>query len=194
MKAKIIAVIAAIALIVFVAKSAKVIEKGTEAQYTGVAVFDAKASSSSDWDKIAAEISANAADITTLDISTFGAGKAVIIKGTVSAYDSKANGRRNTITIAPDNYTGSANITVQLGSIYTGTAVRDIQTLKTFGDFTNQTEWSQYAKALNSQIDSAVVSPLAIKEDIKGKHVTVTGAATASGNNVTVTPVAIVID
>ena len=194
MKAKIIAVIIAVALIVFVAKSAKVIEKGTEAQYTGVAVFDAKASSSSDWDKIAAEITGNAADITTLDLTALGAGKAVTLKGTVSAYDSKANGKRNTITVAPDGYTGNAKFTVQLGSIYTGTSVRDIQTLKSFGDFTNQTEWSQYAKALNSQLDQAVVAPLAIDKSIEGKHVTITGAATASGSNVTVTPVAIVIE
>lgn len=194
MKGKIIGAVIIILLAVFVAKSAKVIDKGTEGQYTGVAAFDARASSSSDWDKIAAEITGNAADITTLDLSALGTGKAVILRGTVSNYDSKANGRRNTITVTPDNYIGTATFTVQLGSIYTGTAIRDIQTLKTFGDFTNQTEWSQYAKALNSELDQSVVSPLGIKEDIKGKHVTITGAATASGNNITVTPIAIVIE
>ena len=51
MKGKIIAVIIAIALVVFVASSAKVIDKGTEGQYTGVVAFDAGASSQSDWER-----------------------------------------------------------------------------------------------------------------------------------------------
>ena len=83
--------------------------------------------------------------------------------------------------------------TVQLGSIYSGTAVRDIQTVKSFGDFTNQTEWSQYAKALNSQLDKSAVAPLALDVNVKGRTVSVIGAATSSGSNVTITPVAISI-
>jgi len=66
---------------------------------------------------------------------------------------------------------------VQLGSIYSGTAVRDAQTGKGFKDFTNQTEWSAYAKALNSQLHELVVAPLAIDESIQGKTVSVIGAA-----------------
>ena len=83
---------------------------------------------------------------------------------------------------------------MQLGSIYSGTDVRDAQTVKGFADFTNQTEWSQYAKALNSQLDELVVAPLAIDEGIQGKTVQIVGAASASGKEVTVTPVAITIE
>lgn len=194
MKTKILSVIIAILLIVFVAKSAKVIDKGTEAQYTGIAAFDAQASSSSDWDKIASEITGNAVNINNLDLETLGTGKSVNIKGTVSEFVSKANGRKNTITVVPDEYNGDMKFVVQLGSIYTGTAVRDVQTLKNFGNFTNQTEWSQYAKALNSQLHQSVVVPLNIDENINGKKINVIGAATASGNEITVTPVAITIE
>ena len=84
--------------------------------------------------------------------------------------------------------------TVQLGSVYSGTAVRDIQTVKSFGDFTNQTEWSQYAKALNTQLHELVVQPLNIDESIQGKTVTITGAATGSGADINITPVAITIE
>jgi len=72
--------------------------------------------------------------------------------------------------------------------------VRDAQTVKGFADFTNQTEWSQYAKALNSQLDELVVAPLAIDESIQGKTVQIVGAASASGKEVTITPVAITIE
>ena len=135
MKAKIFALIIIIALAAFVANSAKVIDKGTEGQYTGVVAFDAAASSGSDWAKISQEITANA-----IDLNALGAGKAIKINGTVSDFTSKAGGKRNSITITPENYSGNMIFTVQLGSVYTGTSVRDAQTIKKFGDFTNQTE------------------------------------------------------
>ena len=194
LKGKIIAIIIAIALVAFVANSAKVIDKGTEGQYTGVVAFDAGASSESDWAKISSEIAGNAQELSALNLSELGTGKAVKLHGTVSDFTSKANGKRVSITVTPENYSGNMQFVVQLGSIYTGTSVRDVQTVKGFGDFTNQTEWSQYAKALNSQLDKEVVTPLAINESVKGKTITITGAATSSGNQVMITPVAIVIE
>ena len=146
------------------------------------------------WEKISAEIVSNAQDINAVNLNELGAGKAVKFKGTVNEFTSKAGGKRNTMTVTPEGYTGNMTFTVQLGSIYSGTAIRDVQTVKQFGDFTNQTEWSQYAKALNSQLDKEVVAPLAINESIQGKSINLTGAATASGNAVTITPVALTIE
>ena len=193
-KSKIILIVCVVALVAFLALSAKVIDKGTEGQYTGEVAFDASASSSGDWDAVLQEITGNAEDIATVDLSALGDGRAVSLKGTVTEYVSKAAGKKNSITVAPEGYSGDAVFSVQLGSIYSGTAVRDAQTVKSFGDFTNQTEWSQYAKALNSQLDELVVAPLGIDESVKGKTVAIVGAATASGNEVTVTPVSITIE
>ncbi len=194
MKTKIALIVVCVALVAFLAMSAKVIDKGTEGQYTGEVAFDASASSSGDWDSVVSEITQNAQDIATMDLAALGDGKAVSLKGTVSAYVSKASGKKNSITVAPEGYSGSAVFSVQLGSIYSGTAVRDAQTVKAFADFTNQTEWSQYAKALNSQLDELVVAPLAIDESIQGKTVSVIGAATASGDEVTITPISMTIE
>ncbi len=194
MKTRIALIVVCVALVAFLAMSAKVIDKGTEGQYTGEVAFDASASSSGDWDSVVSEITQNAQDIATMDLSALGDGKAVSLKGTVSAYVSKASGKKNSITVAPEGYSGSAVFSVQLGSIYSGTAVRDAQTVKAFADFTNQTEWSQYAKALNSQLDELVVAPLAIDESIQGKTVSVIGAATASGDEVTITPISMTIE
>ena len=194
MKGKIIAVIIVIALAAFVANSAKVIDKGTEGQYTGVIAFDAGASSESDWEKISSEIAAKAQDISALNLSELGTGKAIKLHGTVSDFTSKANGKRVSITVTPENYSSNMQFVVQLGSIYTGTSVRDVQTVKGFGDFTNQTEWSQYAKALNSQLDKEVVAPAKINESIKGRTINITGTATSSGNQVMITPVAIAVE
>ena len=193
-KTKIIAIACALVLLVFLALSAKVIDKGTEGQYTGEVAFDANASSSGDWEGVLSEITAKAQDIAGLDIKNLGDGTAVSLKGTVSEYVSKASGKKNSIVVVPEGYEGDAVFSVQLGSIYSGTAVRDAQTVKSFADFTNQTEWSAYAKALNSQLDELVVAPLGIDESIQGKTVQIIGAATASGTEITITPVAITIE
>ena len=193
-KKTIIWIALAVVLVVFLALSAKVIDKGTEGQYTGEVAFDASASSSGDWESIVAEITGKAQDIAAVDIAALGDGTAVSLKGTVSEYVSKANGKKNSIVVVPEGYEGDAVFSVQLGSIYSGTAVRDAQKVKAFADFTNQTEWSAYAKALNSQLDELVVAPLAIDESIQGKTVEIIGAATASGGEVTITPVAFTIE
>ena len=194
MKKKIIWIVLAVVLVVVLALSAKVIDKGTEGQYTGEVAFDASASSGDDWSAVLGEITGKAEDIASVDLAALGDGRAVTLKGTVTGYESKASGKKNTITVVPEGYSGDAVFTVQLGSIYSGTAIRDTQTVKAFGDFTNQTEWSAYAKALNSEMHEQVVVPLNIDEGIQGKTVTVTGAATGSGNDINITPVAIAIE
>ena len=184
----------AVVLVVFLALNMKVIDKGTEGQYTGEVAFDASASSSGDWDAIRAEITGAAQELSALDLSALGDGKAVTLKATVTEFISKANGKKNSITIQPEGYEGEYTFTVQLGSVYSGTVLRDIQTIKAFGSFTNQTEWSQYGKAINEQMHAQVVEPLAIDESIQGKTISLTGGATASGKDVTITPVALTIE
>ncbi len=184
----------AVVLAVFLALNMKIIDKGTEGQYTGEVAFDASASSSGDWDAILAEITGGAQELSALDLSALGDGKAVILKGKVLEFISKANGKKNSMTIQPEGYEGDYTFTVQLGSVYSGTVLRDLQTVKAFGSFTNQTEWSQYGKAINEQMHENVVAPLAIDESIQGKTVSLTGGATASGKAVTITPVALTIE
>ena len=112
----------------------------------------------------------------------------------MTAFESKANGKKNSIIIQPEGYEGEYTFTVQLGSVYSGTVLRDLQTVKAFGSFTNQTEWSQYGKAINEQMHENVVAPLAIDESIQGKTISLTGGATASGKDVTITPVSLTVE
>ena len=83
-KKTIICIALAAVLVVFLVLSAKVIDKGTEGQYTGEVAFDANASSSGDWESVVNEITGKAQDITTLDVASIGAGTAVSIRGAVS--------------------------------------------------------------------------------------------------------------
>ena len=112
MKGKILAVIIAVAIVAFVANSALVIDKGTEGKYTGVVAFDAAASSGSDWSKISAEITGKAEDINAVNLKELGAGKAIKFRGTVSEFSSKAGGKRNTMAVTPENYSGDMQFVI----------------------------------------------------------------------------------
>ena len=171
----------------------KIIDKGTEGQYTGEVAFDASADSSSDWDQVVAEITENAKDLSEL-LAGDGVGKAsaVSVTAKVKEYESKAKGMKNALILDVEGYDGT--VKVQIGSIYSGSEVRDVQSVKKFENFTNQTEWSQYAKALNAEVDAQIIAPLSIDESIVGKTVTLVGGASASGDEVTITPVSLTIE
>ena len=74
------------------------------------------------------------------------------------------------------------------------TAIRDLQSLKNFESFTNQTEWSSYGKELNKQALAQVIDPLGIDENVVGKTVTFTGGAEAGTDAVSVTAVELTIE
>ena len=171
----------------------KIIDKGTEGQYTGEVAFDASADSSSDWDQVVAEITENAKDLSEL-LAGDGVGKAsaVSVTAKVKEFESKANGKKNALILDVEGYDGT--VKVQIGSIYSGSEIRDVQSVKKFESFTNQTEWSQYAKALNAEADVQSIAPRAIDDSIVGKTVTLVGGASASGDEVTITPVSLSIE
>ena len=171
----------------------KIIDKGTEGEYTGEVAFDAAADSSSDWEQVVAEVTENAKDLSGLLGGDWdGKAAAVTVTAPVKEFESKAKGKKNALILDVEGFTGT--VSVQIGSIYSGTDVRDIQTVKNFESFTNQTEWSQYAKALNAEADAQVVAPLAIDDSVVGKTVTLVGGASASGDEVTITPVSMTIE
>ena len=191
MKRKLLLMLAGIMTALCVTGCVKIIDKGTEGKYTGETEFDAASNSGGDWEKVVAEITENAVDLSE-KAGEIDKACAVSASGKVKEYESKANGKKNSLILEVDGCDDT--VKVQIGSIYSGTDVRDIQTIKNFESFTNQTEWSQYAKALNSQVDAQVVAPLSIDDSVVGKTVTLVGAASASGGEITITPVTMTIE
>ena len=192
MKRKLLLMLAGIMTALCVTGCVKIIDKGTEGKYTGETEFDAASNSGGDWEKVVAEITENAVDLSEKAGEGIDKACAVSASGKVKEYESKANGKKNALILEVDGCDDT--VKVQIGSIYSGTDVRDIQTIKNFESFTNQTEWSQYAKALNAQVDSQVVAPLSIDDSVVGKTVTLVGAASASGGEITITPVSMTIE
>lgn len=171
-----------------------VIPIGQESSYTGETAFDSSAESSSDWSQIVEELTGAAQNLSDVLNGDGIQGEAQAVSGTAKVVEFNTDTPKYYLLIEPDGYSGDAEIKIQAGGVYSGTAIRDTQTLKVFQDFTNQTEWSQYAKSLNSEADTQVVAPLALDESAAGKTVTFVGAAAESGGTVTITPVSLSIE
>ena len=163
---------------------------GQEGAYTGKQEFDSGAESSNDWAAVVEEMKGNATDAAQAIAAGLGEGAAV--SGTAEIVEFNTDTPKYYLLVKLDGYDGEVQI--QAGGVYSGTALRDTQTLKGFKDFTNQTEWSQYAKALNKEADAQVVAPLSLDAGVAGKTVSFVGAAVESAGKVVITPVEMTVE
>ena len=67
---------------------------------------------------------------------------------------------------------GVADLTLALGPVIKGTALRDVAPFYVFGDFRDQIEFAQLARALNDKVSPLLVLP---EGDLTGKSMTFTG-------------------
>lgn len=168
----------------------KIIPKGEEAKYTGQKVFDAGAEAASDWENVRNEIVANAkplAEVKAAEVS--GTAYSVSFQGTVEEYNTDSP--KGYLRVTVDGV--DAQVNIQVGKVFSGTTVRDCQTFKGYGDFTNQTEWSAYAKTVNKEVLNNVVTPLGDLSALVGKTVAVVGCYTPGTGAVVVTPVSLTV-
>ncbi|HYD51462.1 MAG TPA: DUF2291 domain-containing protein [Gemmatimonadaceae bacterium] len=108
-------------------------------------------------------------------------------KGRVKSVNTQS--RAGTVVVAVDTPSGPQEVTLQIGPVVRGTAVRDSLPFFGFGDVTNQIEFAQVARALNQR---AVAG---LKEQVEGVEpgtvVEFTGAMNVSGADdpVLITPI-----
>ena len=167
-----------------------VVPIGEEAPFTGKEAFDSGAQSSDDWSAVVEDIKGKAADVS--EVLANGA-DGTAVSGSAKIVEFNTETPKHYLVVEVEGYSGG-EVRIQAGGVYSGTAIRDAQSVKAFEDFANQTEWSQYAKALNQEADTQVVAPLSIDESVAGKTVTFTGAAAEGGGAVTITPVEMTIE
>lgn len=169
----------------------KVVPIGQEANFTGSTTFDASAEAADSWDYVVEEITGNASPLTdTISGMEKGTVYAVTFSGKVNEYNTDTP--KGYLDVAVDGV--SEAVHVQVGKVYSGTSVRDAQTYKSYQDFTNQTEWSEYAKTLNSYVNDNVVANIQL-EDTVGKAVEIVGTFEYDGGDtLVVTPVSITVE
>jgi predicted lipoprotein len=69
---------------------------------------------------------------------------------------------------------GKADATIQIGPAIRGTALRDALDFVSFTSFTNQIEYAQFGKALNTRVDRVLLSTLP-RDQLVGRTVKVLG-------------------
>ena len=191
---RILAVLAAFAAVTFTGCGiVTVVPIGEEGSYTGKVEFDSAAESESDWTSVVSDISKNAQDLSEL-LNGDGVKETTAVKGTGKIKEYNTDTPKHYLVVELDGYTGTTEVQVRTDGPNSSTAIRDLQTLKTFESFTNQTEWSSYGKDLNKQALAQVIDPLGIDDSVVGKTVTFTGGAEAGADAVTITAVELTIE
>ena len=191
---RILAVLAACTAVTFTGCGVvTVVPIGEEASYTGKQEFDSAAESQGDWGNVVADISGKAQNLTEL-LNGDGITETTAVKGTGKIKEYNTDTPKHYLVVELDGFTGTKEIRVRTDGPNSSTAIRDLQSLKTFERFTNQTEWSSYGKELNKQALAQVIDPLEIDESVVGKTVTFTGGAEAGADAVTITAVELTIE
>ena len=191
---RILAVLAACTAVTFTGCGVvTVVPIGEEASYTGKQEFDSAAESEGDWSSVVADISQKAQDLVEL-LNGYGITETTAVKGTGKIKEYNTDTPKHYLVVELDGFTGTKEIRVRTDGPNSSTAIRDLQSLKNFESFTNQTEWSSYGKELNKQALAQVIDPLEIDESVVGKTVTFTGGAEAGADAVTITAVELTIE
>ena len=191
---RILAVLAACTAVTFTGCGVvTVVPIGEEASYTGKQEFDSAAESEGDWSSVVADISQKAQDLVEL-LNGDGITDTTAVKGTGKIKEYNTDTPKHYLVVELDGFTGTKEIRVRTDGPNSSTAIRDLQSLKNFESFTNQTEWSSYGKELNKQALAQVIDPLEIDESVVGKTVTFTGGAEAGADAVTITAVELTIE
>lgn len=107
------------------------------------------------------------------------------IDGVVTAANTES--RAATLDVSTD---GGRTVTLQIGPVVRGTAIRDSVTTRPFGSFKNQIDYAQYGKALNLKANTVALSALP-RDGIVGRRIEALGVFTAptGGAPPLVTPV-----
>jgi predicted lipoprotein len=99
-------------------------------------------------------------------------------RGQVTATDTRSGNGLALVDVAP--YDGRPDVSIQIGPVLRGTALRDAPGLVHFTDFVNQLQFAEVANALNERVRETVLAPLGAVA-LKGREVSFAGALEADG-------------
>ncbi len=106
--------------------------------------------------------------------------------GTVTSVNTES---RAGLALVDTTGDGEPDISLAIGPVIRGTALRDGLPFISFNQFTNQMEFAGVSNEMHNLINSSVLAPLGDAESLAGKQVTFSGAFTLSAlNAVIITP------
>ena len=96
-----------------------------------------------------------------------------VVKGTGTVEEVNQEKKAGYMTVKLDGYDGPEEISIQIGSVYKGSSVRDSLDVIKFGDYTNQQDWAAVSQSINEMIDEEIVKK-ADPASLKGKTISFT--------------------
>lgn len=173
--------------------------------------FNADAYVQQVWDsKAIPEFKEKAADLSTImkeangDIASVGEkyGKRAMdqgsawnfmVKGTATVTAVNTELRAGTMDVTLDGYTGSTKITLQVGPVFKGTAIRDSLSFIKFDDYKNQVVYAALSNAIHTNLTKTLFTKVDVKT-LQGKKIDFVGAFTyQTADQLLITPVDITV-
>lgn len=201
------AVLAAIVMSTAMTGCVKVVKIGQEAEYTGKKEFNAGDDVAGIWESQALpDLEGKAVDLAEFLTEANGDLKSLVdkygkysmgtsgeisyvVKGSGTVTEVNQEKKAGYMTIKLDNYDGPEEISIQIGSVYKGSSIRDSLDVIKFGDYTNQEDWAAVSQSINKLIDEEVVQK-ADPGSLEGKEIEFEGCFTVSDNTkVLITPI-----
>jgi predicted lipoprotein len=117
-----------------------------------------------------------------------------VVKGKVKVVKVNAELRARTLECTLPGYNGNVKITLQMGPVFTSSAIRDSLSFVKFEDFQNQVVFDSVSDAFNKHVYDNVISKIDINT-LVGKNLTFIGAFTGDDpSNVSIIPVELKVD
>ncbi|MBP2070956.1 DUF2291 family protein [Thermoanaerobacterium butyriciformans] len=117
-----------------------------------------------------------------------------VVKGKVKVVKVNAQLRARTLECALPGYNGNIKITLQIGPVFTSSAIRDSLSFVKFEDFQNQVIFDSVSDAFNKHVYDNVISKIDVNT-LVGKNLTFIGAFTGDDpSNISIIPVELKID
>jgi len=112
-----------------------------------------------------------------------------IVKGTGRVSRAESRTQNRSISLVLQNYQGRAEVAIQVGPVFRGTALRDAVGFIQFNQFVNQLQFADVGNKLNDRVATAVVKDFDL-ETAQGKQVSFYGAFTLGDRaKIVITPV-----
>lgn len=185
----------------------KVIKTGQEAEYTGEEEFNAGDNVTSMWESEALpDLEGKAVELSDFLTEANGDLKSLVdkygkysmgtsgeinyvVKGTGTVEEVNQEKKAGYMTVKLEGYEGPEVISIQIGSVYKGSSIRDSLDVIKFGDYTNQQDWAAVSQSINALIDAEVVKK-ADPASLEGKTISFMGCFTANDDTeILITPV-----
>jgi predicted lipoprotein len=174
----------------------------------GDSAFDAKKYAADIWNtKVLCRINQNAIDIKTVVSGLAGDKNGICskygyrvgdegsfynfaVKGKIKILAVHTESRNGTLDADIEPFDGKKDITIQIGPVFTGTAIRDYLDFISINDFENQVEFAKLGTELNMCVRDMVVKNTDFTQKI-GKEISLTGVFTLNSDidHIVVTPV-----